>query len=191
MYRFAIAALLVIVATPLHAQHTDADHAAHTRASGSAAGALPTVPGQSAHAAIGEIVRLLEADAATDWSRVNIGALREHLRDMDDVMLRAQVSSRNVDGGLQADVTGDGRVADAIRRMVVNHSAELDARDDLVAGTSMIPGGVRVTVTAGVPHDERTVAKIRALGVFGLLTLGDHHAPHHLALARGAEVHKH
>ena len=48
-----------------------------------------------------------------------------------------------------------------------------------------IPGGVRLTVTAADPRDDKTVAKIRALGFIGLLTLGDHHAQHHMALARG------
>jgi hypothetical protein len=47
------------------------------------AAALPTQPGQSAFAAIQEIVAMLEADPKTDWSRVNIEALRQHLIDMD------------------------------------------------------------------------------------------------------------
>ncbi|MCP6769380.1 hypothetical protein NL529_31490, partial [Klebsiella pneumoniae] len=45
----------------------------------------PTHPGQEAFGTIQEIVRILEADPATDWSKVNIGALREHLIDMDEV----------------------------------------------------------------------------------------------------------
>ena len=42
----------------------------------------PTMPGQDAFGAIQETVSLLEADPATDWSKVNIAALREHLIDM-------------------------------------------------------------------------------------------------------------
>ena len=34
-------------------------------------------------------MRILEADPTTDWSKVNIGALREHLIDMDEVTMRA------------------------------------------------------------------------------------------------------
>ena len=48
-------------------------------------GLVPTMPGQEAFGTIQEIVRMLEADPATDWSKVNIGALREHLIDMDEV----------------------------------------------------------------------------------------------------------
>jgi hypothetical protein len=36
----------------------------------------PTQPGQAAFAAIQEIVAILEADPRTDWSKVNIDALR-------------------------------------------------------------------------------------------------------------------
>src|SRR5438270_319404 len=42
----------------------------------------PTEPGQSAFAAIQEIVQILEGDSRTDWTKVNIEALRQHLIDM-------------------------------------------------------------------------------------------------------------
>ena len=48
-----------------------------------------------------------------------------------------------------------------------------------------MPGGVRLTVTAKTPQDPGAVARIRGLGFAGLLALGGHHGPHHLAMARG------
>jgi hypothetical protein len=54
----------------------------------------PTMPGQDAFGAIQEIVRILEADAKTDWSKVNIAALRAHLIDMNEVTLKAVASER-------------------------------------------------------------------------------------------------
>jgi uncharacterized protein (DUF1786 family) len=63
-----------------------ADHAQHMMA---ATSATPTMPGQEVFGTIGEIVRILEADPATDWSKVNINPLREHLIDMDEVTMRA------------------------------------------------------------------------------------------------------
>ena len=36
----------------------------------------PTLPGQDAFGTIQEIVQILEADPNTDWSKVNIAALR-------------------------------------------------------------------------------------------------------------------
>jgi hypothetical protein len=47
------------------------------------------------------------------------------------------------------------------------------------------PDGALVTVT-GRPGDE---ARIRGLGYFGLLTLGSHHQPHHLLMAKGMAPH--
>ena len=53
----------------------------------------PTLPGQDAFGTIQEIVQILEADPNTDWSKVNIAALREHLIDMNEVT-RAQRPTR-------------------------------------------------------------------------------------------------
>jgi hypothetical protein len=40
-------------------------------------------------------------------------------------------------------------------------------------------------VTARDAEDAKAVARVRGLGFIGLLTLGAHHQPHHLAMARG------
>ena len=55
----------------------------------SGAAGQPTMVGQEAFGAIQEVVQVLEADPTTDWSKVNIAALREHLIDMNEVTLRA------------------------------------------------------------------------------------------------------
>jgi hypothetical protein len=69
--------------------------------------------------------------------------------------------------------------------MLHPHAAMLNAMGPYSAAVDDIPGGVRLTVTASDPRDQKTVSKIRGLGFSGLLTLGAHHAQHHLALARG------
>jgi len=165
--------------------HASMDHAAHEAALKQCDGARPTMPGQAAYGAIGEVVRMLKANPNTDWTRVNVEALRQHLIDMDEVTMHAVVSSRNVAGGLEMDVTGTGRTADAIKRMAINHSRMLDQEGEYHASATEIANGARITVTAKQPNDARAVAQIRGLGFAGLMTEGDHHAPHHLALARG------
>ena len=40
-------------------------------------------PGQAAFGAMAEVVRTLEGDPATDWSKVDIERLRQHLIDMN------------------------------------------------------------------------------------------------------------
>jgi hypothetical protein len=161
------------------------DHAAHRAAMNQCARSLPTSPGQAAFGAIAEVVRMLDADPNTDWSRVNVEALRQHLIDMDEVTMRAVVTQRNVPGGLEMEVTGTGLAADAIKRMAINHSRMLDEQADYHASAQEIANGARITVTAKQPSDARMVARIRGLGFAGLMTEGDHHAAHHLALARG------
>ena len=69
------------------------------------------MPGQEVFGTIQEIVRILEADPATDWSKVNISTLREHLIDMDEVTMRAAATERALDNGIEIAVTGEGRNA--------------------------------------------------------------------------------
>ena len=76
----------------------------------------------------------------------------------------------------------------SIRAMLHAHAPELAAMGTYRATVEDIPSGARLTVTAADPQDRATVAKIRGLGFMGLLTLGNHHAPHHMALARGAAM---
>lgn len=166
--------------------HANMDHAAHMALMQKCQSALPTQPGQAAFGAISEIVRMLEADSTTDWSRVNIEALRQHLIDMDDVVMHAAVLQRSVPGGLEMQVTGTGRTVGAIKRMAMNHARMLDQEGQYHATAKETANGARLTVTAS---DERTVARIRGLGFAGLMTEGDHHAPHHLAIARGENPH--
>jgi hypothetical protein len=145
----------------------------------------PTMPGQDAFGAIAEVVRILEADPATDWSKVDLERLRQHLIDMNEVVLRAAVKQTPVPGGLAMEITGTGRTEQAIGAMVVPHAVELDRMPSFAARTETIPGGVRLTVVAKQPEAAAVVARIRGLGFAGLITEGAHHQAHHLAMARG------
>jgi hypothetical protein len=82
-------------------------------------GALtPTMPGEDAFGAIQEVVRILDADPKTDWSKVDLEALRQHLIDMNEVTLKADADAKTVDGGLEIAITGIGRTLIAIQRMI-------------------------------------------------------------------------
>ena len=150
-------------------------------------------PGQAAFGAMAEVVRTLEEDPATDWSKVDIERLRRHLIDMAEVVMRATVKATQVPGGLSMDVTGRGRTVQSIRAMLIPHTAELDAMPAWSAETEQISDGVRLVVIARDPGDSKTVARIRGLGFAGLLVQGEHHGPHHLAMAKGEmpATHKH
>jgi len=168
------ALLLAVTGTALPGQ-------AHVQQPGMAHPATAlTEPGQGAFAAISEVVAALMADPATDWSRVNIDALRQHLVDMDEVTLRTTVQTDTIPGGARFTVTGLGRTVGAIRRMTMSHASMISA--PLVMRAEERDGGAVVAVTS---RDAAGVARIRALGFFGIMTLGAHHQEHHLAIARG------
>lgn len=168
--------------------HANDMHAQHMRAMDGMAAGAPAMPGQDAFGAIAEIVRLLDADPSTDWANVDIERLRQHLIDMNEVVLRSAVKQTPVSGGLAMDITGNGRTERAIRAMVVPHAVELDRLPSFAARTETISGGVRLTVIARNPDDMKVVARIRGLGFAGLLTEGAHHQAHHLAMARGEAI---
>ena len=175
---------------PAHPQgampsHGSEMHAQHMQAMHGKASSAPTMPGQDAFGAIAEIVRILDADPATDWSKVDIERLRQHLIDMNEVVLRSVVKQTPVPGGLAMEITCTGRTEQAIRAMVVPHAVELDRMPSFAARTESLPGGVRLTVVARNPDDSKGVARIRGLGFAGLITEGAHHQAHHLAMAKG------
>ena len=91
----------------------------------SAATGTPTMSGQDAFGTIQEIVQILQSDPKTDWSKVNIDALRQHLIDMNEVTLHAAAVQRMIDNGIEITVTGEGRTLEAIKRMVPAHVNEL------------------------------------------------------------------
>ena len=186
MKRHLIAAAVLLVlasATPATAQHAHGHGGQHGGQHGGIA-AGPVEPGQSAFAAIAEIVALLRADPATDWSRVDIEALRRHLADMDNVTLRATDAASPSPAGAIFDVTStDAPVAASIRRMVIAHAATMSGLDGMAMIASEIDGGARLAVTGPDP------AMIRGLGFIGLMTIGMHHQQHHLMLAKGGMPH--
>jgi hypothetical protein len=164
------------------------EHSMHGQGAGQTGMSGPTMPGQDAFGAVQEIVRILEADPKTDWSKIDLEALRQHLIDMNEVTLKADAAAKPIDGGLEIAVTGTGRTLAGIQRMVPAHAQELNQLNGWNAKTEPLPNGVLLTVTSG---DPKEVQHIRGLGFIGLLVSGAHHQPHHLAMAKGEFSHQH
>lgn len=148
------------------------------------AATMPAIePGQGAFAAIAEIVAALRVHPATDWLRVDIEALRQHLIDMDNVTLRSSVAAVEVPDGATFSVSGtDATVIASIGRMVTAH-----------AETMNDPAGWRYAATVTTTGADLTVTgdavQIRALGFIGVMTVGMHHQSHHWAIATGSGPH--
>jgi len=157
-------------------QHATLDHNGHETTT------MPKNAGQSAFAATAEIVSILSRSTQTDWKNVNISALRQHLVDMDALFMDSDVSISSVENGLAFEVVGTGKVLRAIHAMVPAHAQELNKMDDWSAQTKKTGNGVVLTVQSSSPAIQQ---KIEGLGFFGLMTIGAHHQPHHLAMAKG------
>jgi len=149
--------------------------------------AVPTESGQAAFGTIQEIVGMLQADPHTDWSKVDVDALRQHLIDMDEVTLRATTQKEPIENGLRIKVTGSDRTLEAIQRMVPEHARDIDGMHGWTVRTTAIQNGVELTVTASNAAD---VQKMRALGFMGIMVQGNHQM-HHLAMAKGEMTHMH
>ena len=144
--------------------------------------------GQGGFAALAEVVSRLEADPTTDWSRVDVAALREHLVDMNALFLGSVARERTIPGGAEIEVEATGRALAAVQWMVPAHATELTARSGWEATGRATPTGAWLRVTA---KHASEAAMIRALGFFGLMTLGQHHRAHHWAIASGNRAHVH
>jgi hypothetical protein len=178
----------IALAQTMHTDHdAGMDHAAHGPADTADRGVL-TEPGQGAFAALSEVVRVLEADADTDWSRVDLAGLRAHLVDMDRLVSDAVVTETDLLGGLLMMATGDLETIATLRRMVPAHAAQLARDDRWTVDAAEVETGVELRVTS---DDPAVVARIKGLGFFGLMASQDHHREHHLMMAVGDDAHAH
>ena len=168
MLRFALAATLLL-GSPTSAQH------AHNHGN-------PTEVGQSAFAALAEIVDILRQNPHTDWNSVDIAALQRHLVDMELLATQSEAEQTVADGTVQFNVTGDPHVIEALHRMVPVHAPFLDAETGWTTEVERSEVGVIVRVIG-------KQQMIKALGFHGLMTIGAHHQDHHLRIATGTMSH--
>lgn len=174
--------LLASTSQALGQDHTH-DHQAHTDQNGPTLDqVMPLEGGQSTFSAIAEIVAMLRGDPDTDWDKVNIAALQEHLLDMDLLTLESRAETTVLPNGGLFSVTADGRALQAIQTMVVAHAPFLAQATGWDVTAEIIDDGARMRVVTG---NDRDVAMIQALGFYGLMATDAHHQEHHLAIATG------
>jgi predicted transcriptional regulator len=174
MFKISLCAFLVLATSPAFAQH------AHHHSDG------PTEVGQSAFAAISEIVEILQNDPETDWNKVNISALQNHLVDMDLVTTRTKVTVETNNKTVAITVSSQGEAVGAIQRMTTAHAPMLAAETGWEVDVDQTTSGavLRIAVSS-----ENELARVTGLGFYGLMTIGAHHQAHHLQIALGDDPH--
>ena len=140
----------------------------------------PPHAGDDALGAMQETVGLLLADPTTDWRTVRIARLRDHLVDLDEVVRRAEVEEREIDGGLEILLSGP--VLAATRRVVTRHVDEVGGFRDWEITLDDLGETLRLELTA---EDPAEVEVLRALGFYGFLASGEQPRERHLAVVRG------
>jgi len=164
------------------------DHSAMMKSPAPAPSALPTEAGNDAFGTIQEVIALLNNDPTTDWSKVNLEALRLHLLDMEDMTSNIEVLSQTaINNGMVAVIkTTTERSAKALKRIFMAHPKVLKSESGYDMQVAFNDGQYTLTTTTDNPAD---VDKIRGLGYIGLMAYGNHHQPHHYSMAKGSNPH--
>lgn len=148
-----------------------------------------TLPGDDIFGAIQEAVRQLEADPNTDWSKVDLEALRQHLIDMHYFTMGVDVISKKpISGGTQIEVKPESpRAETALKHVLQAHPPMLRMEKGWDMKVSRDGENYVIEATSPNPGDAE---KIRGLGYIGLLAEGAHHTVHHWMIARGLNPHE-
>lgn len=158
--------------------------AQHAHAHSSNSQPVGQEPGQGAFAAISEIVTLLGQDDTTDWSKVDIAGLRQHLVDMADLMMKSVVDVTPLEDGIRVTINLDLPENTAAARMVPAHAPVLASETGWHSQVSRQGNDLVWDVVSAAETEQ-----IKGLGFFGVMAIGDHHRAHHMALARGNSMH--
>lgn len=150
-----------------------------------------TEAGNDAFGTIQEVVVKLLANPDTNWEKVDLEALRQHLIDMDNFTIHVAVlESKPIDKGLEFTVKATTKDAyGSLQRMFAAHPAILKQESgwqmDVVENRNK-SFTVRVTT-----ENASEVAQIRGLGYIGVIAYGQHHQQHHWMMATGMHPHGH
>jgi len=186
--QFTIIALSFILPISLTAQ-TQHQKMMHSGMHGTLVSTPLTEPGNDAFGTIQEAIRALEADSTTDWSKVDLEALRQHLIDMNNFTLHVDVLSQNpIPNGVDIVVKGNTPAAQqSLKRVLAAHPPMLKKETGWTMDVKPKNDQYELVVTSKNPAE---VNKIRGLGYIGLMAYGMHHQMHHWMIVHGINPHK-
>lgn len=147
-----------------------------------------TEAGNDAFGTLQEVLQQLRDEPKTDWSKVNLESLRQHLVDMRNFTLGVDVVSQiSITNGVEIILVPDTqRVAKSLDRVFAAHPAQLKRETGWTMSTVKVNGQYKIIVTGKSKADT---LKIRGLGYIGVMVWGNHHKNHHWMMAKGYNPH--
>jgi len=213
---FLFLACNFLIATKLQADeidHSNMDHAKHMMQMGEPAvqAVIPTAAtakfptktasatatssatplkeaGNAIFGTIQETIKMLDADPNTDWTKVDLEGLRQHLIDMENFTSGVDVlSKKNIKKGAEIVIRAKSRAAhESLLRALKAHPSMLTAETGWTMDVKQNKERFTLTIETQKPEE---VARLRALGYIGVMALGDHHQVHHWMMASGSNPH--
>jgi hypothetical protein len=183
----SIAMTIVMPMASAHMHHANMSHTAMMGHNIAPTQVVLTESGTDPFATLQEVIAALESNTNTSWEKVNIEALRLHLVEMQDMTINVDVKQRNIDNGFQAVVLPTtSRAVKSLTRVLSGHPAQMKAETGWDMQVQINNSVFTLTVTT---DNAKDVAKIRGLGYIGVMAYGNHHQPHHWAMASGDNPH--
>lgn len=149
-----------------------------------------TEAGNDIFGTIQEVIVNLNASPNTDWTKVDMPALKMHLFDMRDMTINIEVvSQKALHNGSEILIRPtDERARQAMERILSAHPAQL--KKEAKWEMQVQKKGLQYLLTTTTDKPEE-VSKIIGLGYIGLMAYGRHHQAHHFSLATGGNPHSH
>lgn len=147
-----------------------------------------TEAGNDAFGTLQEAVEKLNSDPATDWSKVDLEALRQHLIDMRNFTLNVDVLSKEaIDNGVRVTIRPTTPAAEAsLGRVLPAHAMQLKRE----TGWQMDINKEQQLYSLEVRTERANeIEKIRGLGYIGIMATGNHHQLHHWLMITGQHPH--
>jgi hypothetical protein len=185
--KLSLSMMMFVPIASAHMHHANMDHAAMMGRNTATTQVVLTESGTDPFATMQEAIAALEANPETNWEKVNIEALRLHLVEMQDMTINVEVTQQSINNGFIAVVTPTTpRAVKSLKKVLSGHPIQMKAETGWDMQVSNNNGVFTLTVTTKKLKD---VAKIRGLGYIGVMAYGNHHQPHHWAMASGDNPH--
>ncbi len=135
-----------------------------------------------------ETIKMLDANPETDWEKVDLEGLRQHLIDMENFTSGVDVlSNEKIAKGSKIVIRAKSKVAhDSLSRALKAHPSMMQSETGWTMGVEQNKERFTLTIETQKPEE---ITRLRALGYIGVMALGDHHQVHHWLMASGSNPH--